>query len=130
MNLLKAKFKPELKKKEEILSKSNPNTNPRKNPSNGEVFKKKYGISLTMYRNMKKQGIMELKSSMNLEKDVIDSLISEYKKLRKARKKKEALKRREKRTASVTYKRLNGKKKGAKQGGKSKKKSTEVEGGK
>jgi hypothetical protein len=78
-----------------------------KKPTKGQLFKKENGYSKTMKRNLKKA-------------DLSPNMIDIYKEKRKARKAKERKAKRIKRETSVTFKRLNGKKKGSKSQGKKK----------
>lgn len=70
-----------------------------KKPTKGQLFKIKYGYSKTLKRNMKRWNV---------------TTPEEYKGIRKGRKRSQTIQRQNKHKASVTFRRLNGKKKGAK----------------
>lgn len=89
-----------------------------KKPSKGNLFKTLHGYSKTLKRNMNKH---------NLNPVVYSDSINEYKGIRKKRKLSETKTRQNKHQVSVTYKRLNGKKRVVRTQGKKSKSSKVAE---
>ena len=78
-----------------------------KKDSKGKIFKKQHGFSKTMLRNLKKNSLNPFKP---VETNLSESeCILEYRKIRKARKRKATIERQKKHATSVAYKKANGK---------------------